>query len=101
MLVQDRESTKEEIYLDETRLRRCVTFVETLFGVTFLIVAMWVLWLVGKDGEEHMKAKMGIVTGFVLGFAAFVGLCTSAEKKEIVTTTAVYAAVLVVFVGKV
>jgi hypothetical protein len=56
---------------------------------------MWAVWK-----EDNMAAKLGIVTGFVFAFAGFVGLFTAAQRREVITAAAAYAAVLVVFVSK-
>ena len=61
-----------------------------------MVGAMWALW---KEGD-NMKAKLGIVTGFVLAFAGFIGFFTTAQRKEVITAAAAYAAVLVVFASK-
>ncbi|KAH6664963.1 hypothetical protein B0J14DRAFT_661073 [Halenospora varia] len=85
----------EYYYLDERRIRRVVTFVGMVLAVGFLVGAMWVLWREGDD----MIAKLATVTGFVVGFGIWVGFFTSAGRKEVITATAAYAAVLVVFVS--
>jgi hypothetical protein len=66
-----------------------------VLAVLFLVGAMWALW---REGE-NMVAKLATVTGFVVAFACWVGFFTSAQRKEVITATAAYAAVLVVFVS--
>ena len=65
-------------------------------AIALLIAEMWVLWRLG----DHMVAKLATVTGFVAVFATWVALFTSAQRKEVFTSTAAYAAVLVVYIGK-
>lgn len=47
-----------------------------------------------------MIAKLGTVTGFVVAFAAWLGFLTTAQRKDVISATAAYAAVLVVFVSQ-
>lgn len=82
--------------MNEQKLQRFVTLSGTIIAIGFLIVAMWVLWRLKND----MIAKLGTVTGFVVAFAAWLGFLTTAQRKDVISATAAYAAVLVVFVSQ-
>ncbi|KAL1642331.1 hypothetical protein SLS61_009717 [Didymella pomorum] len=90
------ESTKDAKYVNEQKLQRFVTLSGTVFAIGFLIAAMWVLWRL----KDNMIAKLGTVTGFVVAFAAWLGFLTTAQRKDVISATAAYAAVLVVFVSQ-
>ncbi|CAN9400552.1 unnamed protein product [Alternaria alternata] len=90
------ESNKDAKYVNEQKMQRFVTFVGTFISMGFLISAMWVLWRLKDD----MIAKLATVTGFVVGFAAWLGFLTTAQRKDVIAATAAYAAVLVVFVSQ-
>lgn len=64
-------------------------------AILFLIVAMWVTWVISS-----LPGKLGAITGFVIAFAFWTICFTSAQRKEVYTATAAYAAVLVVFATK-
>jgi hypothetical protein len=57
------------------------------------------MWVLLREGN-HMIAKLATVTGFVVAIAGWVGSFTTAQRKEVITATAAYAAVLVVFISK-
>ena len=82
--------------MNEHRLQRFVTFSSTVFAIGFLITAMWVLWSL----DDQMIAKLATVTGFVVAFSAWLGFLTTAQRKDVIASTAAYAAVLVVFVSQ-
>ncbi|UPX16435.1 uncharacterized protein EKO05_0006834 [Ascochyta rabiei] len=90
------ESTKGAKYVNEQKLQRFVTVIGTVIAIGFLIAAMWVLWRLKND----MIAKLATVTGFVVGFAGWLGFLTTAQRKDVIAATAAYAAVLVVFVSQ-
>jgi len=68
-----------------------------LSALIFLVVAVWVLWILRK---AEATVRLGVVTAFVVVFAAFLALFTSAKRSDIFATTAAYAAVLVVFLSQ-
>jgi heme A synthase len=89
------QSEKGEYYFDENRVQKSVTFIGLVFAVMFLVGAMWALW----RERDNTVARLAIVTGFVVAFAAWVGFFTSMSRREVIVATAAYAAVLVVFVN--
>ena len=95
-MTQYSRNPREAAYLDERRIQRFATVVGTFFAVAFVVLGMWALWA----KRDNVKAQFGIVTGFVFAFAGWLGFFTSSTRKEVVTATAVYGAVLVVFVSK-
>jgi len=68
-----------------------------------LVVAVWVLSVVNKyKTEEDLKVdrrELGTLTGFIVGFALWVGFMTKLPRNEVFGAIALYAAVLVVFIG--
>ncbi|KAI4659173.1 uncharacterized protein J4E78_005597 [Alternaria triticimaculans] len=89
-------SSKEAKYVNEQKMQKFVTFVGTIISIGFLVSAMWILWRL----DDHMVAKLGTVTGFVVAFAGWLGFLTTAQRKDVIAATAAYAAVLVVFVSQ-
>ena len=81
----------------EKIIHRIVTFFTMLSALIFLVVAVWVLWILRK---AEATVRLGVVTAFVVVFAAFLALFTSAKRSDIFATTAAYAAVLVVFLSQ-
>lgn len=67
---------------------------------------MWALWAIGDGGGNADKLKdvvvkrLCIITAFVTVFALWLAFGTCLPRKEVITGTAAYAAVLVVYVGK-
>jgi Family of unknown function (DUF6594) len=72
-------------------------------AISILVVAVWVLSVVNDykqdKGVKVSKQELGTLTGFVVGFALWVGFMTGLPRREMFGAIAVYAAVLVVFVG--
>lgn len=66
-------------------------------ALIFLVVAVWVLWILR---EADATVRLGVVTAFVVVFAAFLSGVTTAKRSDIFATTAAYAAVLVVFLSR-
>jgi hypothetical protein len=56
---------------------------------------MWALWKL----NDNMVAKLGTVTGFVVGFSLWLLFLTGVQKKEAFGAIAAYAAVLVVYIS--
>ncbi|KAH6694285.1 hypothetical protein BKA61DRAFT_499160 [Leptodontidium sp. MPI-SDFR-AT-0119] len=81
-------------YYPAERIAWIVAILSVLILTILLIVAIVVLYFVKPKG-----ARLGIVAGFTVMFAASVGLLTNARKAEIFGSTAAYSAVLVVFVS--
>jgi hypothetical protein len=57
---------------------------------------MWALWKL----RDHMIAKLGTITGFVIGFAVWLLFLTGVQKKEAITAITIYTVVLVIYVDK-
>jgi hypothetical protein len=72
-------------------------------AISILVVAVWVLSVISHykedTGVRASKKELGALTGFIVGFALWVGFMTTLPRKEMFGAIAVYAAVLVVFVG--
>ena len=72
-----------------------VTIFNMAAAIGFLISAVWVLWKI-----DNFEWKLGALTIFVVAFAVWVAVLTTATKMEVFGATAAYAAVLVVYVGR-
>lgn len=82
-----------------SRLTTTLTFI---FGVGLFLAAVWVIWRIGNDNtteEVKFTLKLASLTCFTFVFGVWVALFMSARRSEIFGVTAVYAAVLIVFVG--
>lgn len=66
-------------------------------ALLFLVAAVWSLW--GAD-HTHYTWQLFVLSVFVCMFGLAMRYGTNASRSELFATTAVYAAVLVVFVGK-
>ena len=88
-------SSREEFESTEKKIARFVTTVGMICSVSILMAAVWALW----PDYDHV-IKLGVLTGFVAFFAIWVGFFMNAGRKEIYTFVAVYATVLVVYVGR-
>jgi len=92
---QDREKSKalSQVYIPEKKITRIVTW----GGLTAAIAPVAAIW--SLHHTTNLVKKLAAVTGWVVGFAATIGLFTSAERKEVFTATAAYGAVLVIYVA--
>jgi hypothetical protein len=63
-------------------------------AIGWLIAAVWALWHTHK-----LENKLFYLSGFVIGFALWIALLTTASRMEVFGATAAYAAVLIVFVA--
>lgn len=70
-------------YFKETVISRIVGVIAVIVAAGFLIGAIVSLYFVGRMGP-----RLGIVAAFTVGFAAVVGLLTSAKRVEIFAATA-------------
>lgn len=84
--------------MHENIIHQIITFVAVVMSLIFLVVAAWVLWVL--RGAEA-KVRLAVVTGWVVAFALWLSFLTSAKRSDIFSTTAAYAAVLVVFVSQI
>ena len=80
------------VYSSDRAFERLTTGSIIVAGVTMLLAPLW--WL---DYVSTSERRLGIITGFLVVFAAVMGISTSNRPFEVVATTAAYAAVLMVF----
>lgn len=73
-----------------------VTCVTMVLGVGMLVAPLWIVQY-NYGGQADMTARLGIITGFLIGFTAFLSMVADARPFEVLTATAVYGAVLMVF----
>ncbi|KAH8646818.1 hypothetical protein BX600DRAFT_443788 [Xylariales sp. PMI_506] len=85
-------------YIPEDMIFNVVTFINLAVAIWFLVAAAWILWLT-EDLTTIFPVRLAVLTVFVLLFAAWISLMTSAKRSEVFGATAAYAAVLVVFLG--
>ncbi|CAL8583944.1 hypothetical protein XPA_009554 [Xanthoria parietina] len=84
------------IYNLEERIDKAVTCVTIVLGVVMLIAPLWILqYIYGEQAD--MKARLEIITGFLIGFTALLSIVTVARPFEVLAATAAYGAVLMVF----
>ncbi|KAE9376269.1 hypothetical protein N431DRAFT_479582 [Stipitochalara longipes BDJ] len=76
----------------DKKLDRFITVIITTLGTLMLIVPLWVL-----PNLEHVNAKLGIITAFVVVFLGLVAYTTAAKPFESLAAAAAYSAVLTVF----
>lgn len=71
-----------------------VGFINALLAAVLLFGAIYNLYYV-KDTRK----RLGLIAGYTIAFALYLGVFTNAKRSEIFGACAAYAAVLVVFVG--
>ncbi|KAI6813354.1 hypothetical protein KC340_g16562 [Hortaea werneckii] len=71
----------------------------SIFAVT-TAASLLIGGIAALDSAQARNVRLGILAPFIVAFAAFVGLLTTAKRSELFAATAAYAAVLVVYVGK-
>jgi len=90
-------------FTSEERISKVVTGVNMVAAIVSLVAAVWVLSKANDYKTEKSvkvsKQELGWLTGFIVGFALWVGFMTRLPRKDVFGAIAVYAAVLVVFVG--
>ncbi|KAL8772816.1 MAG: hypothetical protein Q9209_002161 [Squamulea sp. 1 TL-2023] len=84
------------IYSEEERIDKFATCVTIGLGLFMLIAPLWLLQLSYKAGPD-MKARLKIITGFLIGFTILLSVVTVARPFEVLAATAAYGAVLMVF----
>jgi len=67
----------------------------TLLAPLLLLIPVWLL----VKYQGHLKAEFGIIFSSTVVFSLCCSVITRARRKEVLTATAAYAAVLVVFLG--
>jgi hypothetical protein len=81
------------IFFPERHVELVVTIINATFAMVLLIGAILSLYFVTGS-----MARLGLIAFFMILFAFGVGLLTNARRVELLTVTAAYGAVLVVFV---
>lgn len=100
MLFQDRKRNPQPdlgiYYFSEERIQLASYIISIIFSGILLLGAMACLSILQDRGWQ---LRLGLVAIFTSLFAIVIGLLTNAKRSEIFTSTATYAAVLVVFVS--
>ncbi|KAI1111685.1 hypothetical protein F5Y14DRAFT_303983 [Nemania sp. NC0429] len=81
-------------YASGRKIASFIAWLSTALAAILLIGAIIILYNVESD-----NLKLALIAIFTILFAACVGLLTNAKRSEIFSSTAAYAAVLVVFVS--
>lgn len=84
------------IYNNESRIEKFVTCATIALGLAMLIAPLWLLQHFTTEGSST-KARLLIITGFIIAFAVMVSILTVSRPAEVLGATAAYAAVLMVF----
>lgn len=87
-------STGRAIYTSEQSISHFVAVFSTILAAVLLFGAIISLYVVKDE-----RALLGMVSAWTVLFASCVGFLTNARRDQIFGATAVYAAVLVVFVS--
>ncbi|KAL8784969.1 MAG: hypothetical protein Q9213_003630 [Squamulea squamosa] len=84
------------IYSEEERIDKFVTCVTIGLGLIMLIAPLWLLQYF-YSAEQDMKARLKIITAFLIGFTVLLSVVAVARPFEVLAATAAYGAVLMVF----
>lgn len=84
------------IYNKESRIDKIVTCAIIVIGLAMLLVPLWLLQYYTSEGMDT-RPKLGIITAFLIAFAALFSIVTVARPFEVLAATAAYGAVLMVF----
>ncbi|EEU45428.1 uncharacterized protein NECHADRAFT_80333 [Fusarium vanettenii 77-13-4] len=79
-------------YYSDSRMDKFASAVIAIIGVVMLITPIWVL-----QAMDGLKAKLGVITAFVLIFLLTLSFAMASKPFEALGATAAYAAVLMVF----
>ncbi|KAL9598672.1 MAG: hypothetical protein Q9219_004341 [cf. Caloplaca sp. 3 TL-2023] len=88
--------TDTTIYYDEKRIDTVMTCVTIGLGLSMLVGPLWLLQYVYIE-QPDLKSRLQIITGFLFGFPILLSFVAVARPFEILAATAVYGAVLTVF----
>ncbi len=91
---QARRTHSPLTYLSERRLHIVVAFLNVILAAGLLFGAILNLYYVTNE-----QKRLGLIAGYTITFAIFVGMVTKARSSEVFAACAAYAAVLVVFVS--
>ena len=77
-------------------MRLAVAVINFILVAALLFAAIYNLyWVV--DNQK----RLGLIAGYTVAFAACAGFATNAKRSEVFAACAAYAAVLVLFVGRI
>jgi hypothetical protein len=100
ILVQDRRRNPQPdlgiYYFSEARIQVASYMISIVFSGILLLSAMACLSILQDRGWQ---LRLGLDAIFISLFALVISLLTNAKRSEIFTSTAAYAAVLVVFLS--
>lgn len=86
--------TQSTIYSKESRIKRFITCATIVVGLAMLIGPLWLLQYNSKRGQS---VRLVIISSFLIGFALLLSVVTVTKPFEVLSATAAYAAVLMVF----
>ena len=79
-------------YSSDLRIDNTIGITITALGMMMLIVPLWVL-----NGTNGPKARLGVITGFIVLFLGLIAFTTVVRPFGTLAAAAAYSAVLVVF----
>ncbi|KAF8540040.1 hypothetical protein BDD12DRAFT_881154 [Trichophaea hybrida] len=89
------ETPSPVFYYSEDKINQLSNFIALMLAVCLLIGAIASLYYVRTEG-----LRLGMISVYILLFAAGLSLTTSGKKGEVFGATAAYAAVLVVYISR-
>ncbi|KAL8998395.1 MAG: hypothetical protein Q9169_002523 [Polycauliona sp. 2 TL-2023] len=92
----DNFESETTVYSEEGRIDKFVTCITIGLGLVMLIAPLWLLQYVYSE-QPDMKARLKIITGFLVGFTLLLSVVAVARPFEVLAATAAYGAVLMVF----
>ncbi|KAL8668914.1 MAG: hypothetical protein Q9168_006474 [Polycauliona sp. 1 TL-2023] len=92
----DNFESETTIYSEEGRIDKFVTCITIGLGLVMLIAPLWLLQYVYSE-QIDLKARLKIITGFLIGFTILLSVVAVARPFEVLAATAAYGAVLMVF----
>jgi hypothetical protein len=93
-IAQTQRTDSPLVYFSDNRLKAAVAIINLISAAVLLFGAIFNLYWV-----TDIQKRLGLISGYTIGFALCIGLTTNAKRSELFAACAAYTAVLVVFVG--
>ena len=83
------------VYYKKSLINKAGTFIIMMIGVAMLVVPLW--WLQKPPDQLSLEARFAIISGFLVAATIVLSVLTFGRTLEILAGTAVYAAILAIF----
>lgn len=93
---KDNYASHTTIYSDEVRMDKFVSCVTIVLGLMMLVAPLWLLQYVYAIKPDPV-ARLKIITWFLVGFPMTFGMVALARPLEVLTATAAYGVLLMVY----